>query len=1202
MIGYLLIANIGVGTYFVGGQGEANAYTSLDGKITVLPGEIRWGSLRLTFPDHQHLVKIHPGEQVATVNYFVGSDRSKWKRGVPVYREILLEDLYPGIDLKVMGTQEGNVKIQWVVEPGADPEKIKLRIEGTDFHILEGNIVAEGLVIERPRAFQGTSEVPISYRNVGSGEFVFDIGDYDPDQELVIDPSVVVGGGTKLLDFADVKVYNGYVYVAFYSKNTVGLDGISGYDTVGDSGSNSTTTDAIILKFTADLTTVVSGTILGGSDKDEVMRLFVTSDGVYVAGRTSSSDFPVTNGSRYSGYYDVFISKLSLDLNNLEGSTYLGGDNWDEARGLFVSSDAVYVTGYTQSYDFPTTPGAYCDTLTGEKTKDAFISKFDLNLSTLSASTYLGGSEDEIANAITLANNKVYVAGWTNSGDFPTPVEAYDTSLNQRRSGTIKDAFVSRMSLDLTTLDVSTFLGGSGADTINTIVEYNNSIYVAGFTTSSSSASTPFPLVNAYDDRYGGDGEGFVSKFDLDLLNLGGSSYFGGSDWEEITDLIVDEANGLIYAVGITSSSDLPLSTAPAYDKSYNGEQDAFVVAFLPDLNTIQYSTYLGGTKGEANVRAVIEGSNFYIGGTTTSSDIAPPSANGAYSFASIRDIFVGKMDLPLTTLDNMTFAGQSVITVDADRFYDLKYYNGYVYAVGETGSHNIASFNNENILDSLSYDAFIVKLTEDLSLSTITFIGGTAGDAGRAIYVDDNGVYIAGYTLSIDFPTTTGVLQEATVDSVNQDIFVSIFDLDLGSLLYSTYVSGSSAEVPEDIVAGGGSVYMTGWTQSSDFPGASNSLSGGKDAFVAKLSSDLSSIVSTYLGGAVDDEAYALYLTGDALYVGGYTSSSDFPVTPGAYDQSLGDVMDAFVTKYSSDNLNLLASTFLGGDTLPDVSTDFDEVVYGIYVSTDAVYVTGATSVANFPTTAGVYDSTYNTSTDAFVTKLTLDLDNLLASTFFGGSGGDYGYDIDYMETSGESRIYIAGYTTSSDLLSSLIRLKKGYDNTYNGGGDAYVAAFYADLSDLINGTYLGGSNTERAEGVELSSSWVFAGGYTESSDFPLTFGSVQLNGVIGTQGVVDGFVTSFDLGLTPVELREGIKDPLPVISIDGSRLIIQIPSQAYVGMDVFDMSGKLVRRYSFGIVDGEVSASLEDYAPGVYILHIRIGDRLSRHKIVIY
>ena len=451
---------------------------------------------------------------------------------------------------------------------------------------------------------------------------------------------------------------------------------------------------------------LVWGTYLGGSNIDGAACIAVDGDGnIYVAGATSSADFPTTSGAfdtTYSGD-DAFVSKFSPS-GALLWSTYLGGDIGEWASAITSDGDGnIYVAGATGSADFPTTPGAFDTTYNGGVSPgdgDAFVSKFSPD-GALLWSTYLGGSEGDGVHTIAEdGEGNVYVAGITSSSDFPTPV-GYDTSYN----GWLWDAFISRFSASGTLL-WSTYLGGDSGESASAITsDGDGNIYVAGATGSADFPTTP----GAYDESYNGpdspsniEGDAFVSKFTTGGM-LVWSTYLGGSD-DDGARVIAAAEGGSVYVGGSTSSLDFPFTLATdesggflakftangallwsrppgaaprcvtaadggsvylagsagpgfpttpyAYDTSFNGGHwDAFVSRFNTDGDRV-WSTFLGGSDGDvAHEIAVDEGGDVYVVGSTWSNDF--PALHGYdTSFNGQSDAFVVKFGTSLIEWD----------------------------------------------------------------------------------------------------------------------------------------------------------------------------------------------------------------------------------------------------------------------------------------------------------------------------------------------------------------------------------------------------------------------------------------------------------------------------------------------------------------------------------------------------------------------
>jgi hypothetical protein len=413
----------------------------------------------------------------------------------------------------------------------------------------------------------------------------------------------------------------------------------------------------------------------------------------------------------------------------------------------------------------------------------------------------------------------------------------------------------------------------------------------------------------------------------------------------------------------------------------------------------------------------------------------------------------------------------------------------GNAYATGLTSSSDFpttaaavdATFNGGS-------DVFVTKLDPTGSvLLYSTYLGGGNTDQANGIAVDLAGnAYVTGVTFSVDWPTTTGAL-DTTFNAGGGDAFVAKLDATGSMLLYSTYLGGSGFDQGVGIaVNSAGNAYVTGLTGSSNFPttaaAVDTTANGNTDAFVAKLDSAGSVLLySTYLGGSNADEGHGIALRADEAYVTGVSASGDFPTTAGASDTTFnGGIVDAFVARLDSTGSILLYSTYLGGSGADQ----------GHGIAVDPVgnaYVTGVTSSSDFPTTAGAFDTTFNGSFDAFVTKLDAAGSMLVYATYLGGSGFEQGFGI-AVDAAGNA--HVTGGTTSSNFPTSA----GAVDATLNGPSDAFVTKLDPAASMLLYSTYLGGSGDDQGQGiaVDLAGNAHVTGG-TNSGDFPTTAGVVD-------------------------------------------------------------------------------------------------------------
>jgi hypothetical protein len=406
---------------------------------------------------------------------------------------------------------------------------------------------------------------------------------------------------------------DGCIYVAGYT-NSPGFPTTPGaFDTSYNGGQ-----DGFVAKFSPDGGTLIYSTFLGGTGNDQSYGIAVdASSNAYVIGYTASSNFPTTPGAydtSFNGVYDIFVAKLSPDGAMLGYSTFLGGAADDWGRDIAVDgSGSAYVTGYTASPDFPTTPGAYDTSFNG--IHDVVVAKLSPDGKTLEYSSFIGGTEGDYPNGIAVdAGGASYVAGSTRSSDFPTTPGAYDTSFN----GGTNDAFVTKLSAEGSTLHYSTFLGGTGADYAygGVAVDASGCSYVAGGTGSSDFPTT----LGAYDTSFNGSMDVFVTKLSADGSALGYSTLMGGTADDLVSGIVIEGA-GNAYLTGYTYSSDFPV-TPGAYDTSYNGGiSDVFVATLGAGGSTLGYSTFLGGTGGDGGYAIAVDSSgSVYVAGFSGSS------------------------------------------------------------------------------------------------------------------------------------------------------------------------------------------------------------------------------------------------------------------------------------------------------------------------------------------------------------------------------------------------------------------------------------------------------------------------------------------------------------------------------------------------------------------------------------------------------
>jgi len=402
--------------------------------------------------------------------------------------------------------------------------------------------------------------------------------------------------------------------------------------------------DVFIAKFDNELETLLSSTLIGG-DEDECAytMLFDPQGYVYVAGYTSSKNFPTTAHTYDEDYNggdgDAFILKMDKDLKILVSSTYLGGsgveDDWRSPELVQDNDGNIYIAGITDSEDFPTTPGVFQEKYNGG-TRDVFLSKFDSELRELLASTLLGGSNDDRMGrslCIDVKKNEICVGGYTFSPDFPTSQDAYGREV----SGGL-DGFVSKFSMDLKVLTASTILKAGWIYCM--MIHENGDIYVGGHA-GNELPTTSNGFYQVFDKAAD---QGFISRLSNNLSNLKSSTVIPGSyavGGGRICSLnLCPSADGHVLSAGWVRPIDFPI-TPGVYDETQNGHSDTYIMKMDKDLSQVLLSTFIGGSRSERWNRLTTDGTGkIYLASYTLSSDF--PTTEGA-AFTRFSDVINDK-------------------------------------------------------------------------------------------------------------------------------------------------------------------------------------------------------------------------------------------------------------------------------------------------------------------------------------------------------------------------------------------------------------------------------------------------------------------------------------------------------------------------------------------------------------------------------
>lgn len=603
-------------------------------------------------------------------NYYIGKDPSKWASGVHAFHQLVYNDIYDGIDLNV-SSEQLNVIYDWIVKgsfskPAPAQLPIKINYQGAGKVSLSDNrLIIEttvgNLIESKPYAYQLINgqklEVRCNYTLDDNGIVAFNFPNgWDHQNDLIIDPTLIFStySGSYADNFGYTATFdsksNAYAAGSVFSLGYPVTPGAFQYWWGGGWGfyhdsliTDGSGTDVSITKYSADGTTRLYSTYLGGRGDELPHSLIVNNnDELFVFGTTGSDNFPVTSGAfdttfnggigtgalngigvDYNNGSDIFIAHFNGTGTALIGSTYVGGsDNdglnepeyqdlnyqyADDFRGSISvdNNNNVYVASCTRSANFPVTAGAYQTRLNGPM--NAVVFKMDNYLTQMVWSTYLGGNKLSDAYSITLDNTgNVFVCGGTQSDSFPTTAGCFQPFTHGGRA----EGFITELNQNGSAILASTLFGTPVYDQLFFVqVDRRNNVYVLGQTMDTSN----FFMKNAtYQVPKSGQ---YISKFDHGLDSLIWSSRFGtGSGIPDLspTAFLVDVCNSVymagwgsdfagLYGFGPYLSTSGMFVTPDAYQPTTDGN-DFYVMVMKDDASAITYATYFGSPRDEEHV------------------------------------------------------------------------------------------------------------------------------------------------------------------------------------------------------------------------------------------------------------------------------------------------------------------------------------------------------------------------------------------------------------------------------------------------------------------------------------------------------------------------------------------------------------------------------------------------------------------------
>ena len=599
------------------------------------------------------------------VNYLIGPDPQKWHTDVPTFERVRFTSVYSGIDVAYHGNR-GDLETDFVVQPGGDPDAIRIRFDGADAvglakdESLEARADQRTLSWKKPVLYQTsasgkTNQVEGHFKMVGNGLVGFEVGVYDLKRPLVIDPVLTYATyfGTAYGDGAArvVADASGNAYIVGTT------DGPQFPSTPGTffSSVNGAQGNILVAKVSSDGKSMVYETHIGGSNGDLGWGIALDATGnVYMTGLTSSVDFPVVPASNNlttknpSDPGNAFVLKLNSAGNALVYSMVMGGTNLDGGSSIGVdSSGNAYVVGSTISTDLQLVNPIQTTLPTGSfgsASAGIFAAKVSPDGTKLLYSTYFGGSGDNAATSLAVdAAGNAYFTGFTTSFSFPVTQGAFQTTLGGIGGQNYSifatgDAYVVKLSPTGQKV-YATYLGGSKDDIgMGIAVDAKGNAYVGGAT-----LSTDFPVQNAFqaaNHGSGGDtfalgGDGFIAELDPTGSHVLFASYVGGSSDDRVLGIALD-SSGNMYLAGHTISTDFPTSGQPA-QSTYAGDSstvfrsgDAFLTEVSGSSHTITFSTYLGGSAGDWAGGVAVDGTGgIIVAGGTSSANF--PTTTGSY-------------------------------------------------------------------------------------------------------------------------------------------------------------------------------------------------------------------------------------------------------------------------------------------------------------------------------------------------------------------------------------------------------------------------------------------------------------------------------------------------------------------------------------------------------------------------------------------
>jgi hypothetical protein len=599
-------------------------------------------------------------------------NKNKWFNDIKAYNKLIYNNIWNNVDLVYSGSQN-EIKYKFIVRPSADIKNISLKVDGSTTVVISGdgglNISTPlGMIVDgAPKAFQSIDgkiyDIPISYfirkDDLSNSYYIgFDVGIFDNDEPLIIDPCLLVysgfiGGSESDKSFSVATDNEGNAYVV---GNTLSYESSFPVQ-VGPYITHSTETDAYIAKISNNGSCLEYCGFIGGEGDESAFDVAVDNDGcAYIVGSTKSEEnsFPVKNGPyiSFSGEEDAFIAKVNAQGADLEYCGYIGGKFYDRCYGIDLDNNGnAYIVGITNSseYSFPVKVGPE---MYFSGNYDAFIARVNANGTSLDYCGYIGGNNFDIGKGVAIdANGNAYMVGYTKSYESTFPVLlGPDLTFN----GDEYDAFVCKVKYDGSNIEYCGYLGGDKNDYGYDIdVDKEGNVYLVG---STHSNEITFPIVKGPSLTHSGYSDVFVSKLNTEGSAYEYCGYIGGDLFDEGLSIKIDK-QGCAYVAGSTMSDETSFPVKVGPNLKHSGAFDAFFAKVSKSGDEIVTCGYVGGEYSENCYGICLDKySNLFITGDTQSTESSFPVIGGpdlTYNGGS-GDVFIVKIAMALS-VDNHT-------------------------------------------------------------------------------------------------------------------------------------------------------------------------------------------------------------------------------------------------------------------------------------------------------------------------------------------------------------------------------------------------------------------------------------------------------------------------------------------------------------------------------------------------------------------